>query len=581
MSSIKEMLPLEVEILRNGERTSVDPKNLVLGDLVYVKLGNKVAADLRLVSISADLKFNKSILTGESKEIPGTVEATSENFLESHNIALQGSLCVGGSGLGIVVQAGDSTVFGRIAKLSTGDAPGLTTLQKEILRFVLIIASCALSIAVIVIILWGTWLDKKHKGFITVPVLIIDVVSVMVAFIPEGLPASVTISLSVIANALAKNKVLCKSLMTVETLGSCTMVLSDKTGNENLKHSGILTDEEGRQLQHIAAIAGLCNAAVFERGAESAPNGLPSIRGDATDTAILRFADPIKPVNESSSEWQEIFRIDFNSKMKFSKCHFALDPTSDQVVPLDDALKSRLNAKQRYLASQGQRVILLTQKIVNRLNMPKNVDYESADFAEFVNVQCQEGLIIVGLLGLVDPPKEDVSETIRMLRGAYIRCFMVTGDFASTAVAIAEQCSIITDATRVSTIEALDRDTEPSAVAKYDPDNLNASMVSLVLTGDDVMKMSESQWEQACQYQEVVFARTTPEQKLRIVKEMQSRGNIVAATGDGANDAAALKQADIGIAVAGGSDIAIEAADLILLESFSSMVVGVEYGRLV
>lgn len=121
---------------------------------------------------------------------------------------------------------------GRIAKLSTGEAPGLTTLQKEILRFVLIIASCALSIAVLVIILWGSWLNKKHKGFITVPVLIIDVVSVMVAFIPEGLPASVTISLSVVANALAKNKVLCKSLMTVETLGSCTMVLSDKTGSE-------------------------------------------------------------------------------------------------------------------------------------------------------------------------------------------------------------------------------------------------------------------------------------------------------------------------------------------------------------
>ncbi|KAJ9120086.1 hypothetical protein QFC22_002984 [Naganishia vaughanmartiniae] len=564
MSSIKEMLPAEVEILRNGERTSVEPKNLVLGDMVYVKLGNKVAADLRLVSISADLKFDKSILTGESKEIAGSVEATSENFLESHNIALQGSSCVGGSGLGIVVQTGDSTVFGRIAKLSTGDAPGITTLQREILRFVIIIASCALTIAVIVIILWGAWLDKKHKDFITVPVLIIDVVSVMVAFIPEGLPASVTISLSVIANALAKNKVLCKSLMTVETLGSCTMVLSDKTGtltqnkmtvtsvtalDVDMKHTGVLVDEEARRVRHIATIAGLCNAATFERGGAPSANGLPLVRGDATDTAILRFADAIKPVEEASSEWQEIFRIDFNSKMKFT--------------------------------AQGQRVILLTQKIVNRFDLPKSVDYASPEFAEFVDTECRENLIVVGLLGLVDPPKEDVPETIRILRGAYIRCFMVTGDFASTAVAIAEQCSIITDAEHVATIEALDRDVEPSAVAKYDPDNLNSSALSLVLTGNDVMKMNESQWEQACQYQEVVFARTTPEQKLRIVKEMQSRGNIVAATGDGANDAAALKQADIGIAVAGGSDIAIEAADLILLESFSSMVVGVEYGRLV
>lgn len=140
---------------------------------------------------------------------------------------------------------------------------------------------------------------------------------------------------------------------------------------------------------------------------------------------------------------------------------------------------------------------------------------------------------------------------------------------------------MITDATRVSTVLDLSRDIEMTSVAKYDPDNLNPAAQSLVLTGNDVMSMNDSQWEQACQYQEVVFARTTPEQKLRIVKEMQQRGEIVAATGDGANDAAALKQADIGIAIAGGSDIAMEAADLILLESFSSMVVGVEYGRLV
>lgn len=153
--------------------------------------------------------------------------------------------------------------------------------------------------------------------------------------------------------------------------------------------------------------------------------------------------------------------------------------------------------------------------------------------------------------------------------------------FRLAAVAIAEQCGIITDVNKVSTIRDLSRDIEPISVFKYDADDENPTAKSLVLTGNDVMAMNESQWEQACQYQEVVFARTTPEQKLRIVKEMQSRGNIVAATGDGANDAAALKQADIGIAIVPASDIAIAAADLILLESFSSMVVGVEYGRLV
>jgi sodium/potassium-transporting ATPase subunit alpha len=267
-------------------------------------------------------------------------------------------------------------------------------------------------------------------------------------------------------------------------------------------------------------------------------------------------------------------------------------------------------------------VILLTQKIISRLDIPKSLQYDSPEFADSINAEMREGLVVVGMLGLVDPPKEDVRETMGILRGAFIRCFMVTGDFASSkfsasqsclfihsqaafslaAVAIAEQCGMITDVNKVSTIKDLSRDIEPISVPKYDADDQNPSSKSLVLTGNDVMAMNESQWEQACQYQEVVFARTTPEQKLRIVKEMQSRGNIVAATGDGANDAAALKQADIGIAIAGGvsplvwhvrwnssthlrafkgSDIALEAADLILLESFSSMVVGVEYGRLV
>ncbi|KAJ9117762.1 hypothetical protein QFC20_000040 [Naganishia adeliensis] len=653
MSSIKEMLPVEVEVLRNGAKTSVDPKTLVLGDLVYVKLGNKVAADLRLVSVSADLKFDKSILTGESDQLSGTVESTSENLLESHNIHCPSRFFMhwrfrvenGGSNRRLD-SFSNMLSSGRIAKLSTGEAPGLTTLQKEILRFALIIASCALSIAVLVIILWGSWLNKKHKGFITVPVLIIDVVSVMVAFIPEGLPASVTISLSVVANALATKKVLCKSLMTVETLGSCTMVLSDKTGNiiihvaehslinqnkmtvtsvtaldQDLKHVGVLAKEEARKIQQIATIAGLCNAATFERTSDEVVPGMRPIRGDATDTAILRFADSIKSVEEAAGEWQEVFRMDFNSKTKFMaklfkqqgntsaipaniipqemgmddfvllakgapdillpRCSFAVNPASNSIVPLDDSLINRLEAKQRQLASRGQRVILLTQKVVSRLDVPKSLQYDSAEFADSINAEMCDGLVVVGMLGLVDPPKEDVRETIGILSGAFIRCFMVTGDFASTAVAIAEQCGIITDVNKVSTIRDLSRDIELISVFKYDADDQNPAAESLVLTGTDVMAMNESQWEQACQYQEVVFARTTPEQKLRIVKEMQSRGNIVAATGDGANDAVALKQGDIGIAIAGGSDIAMEAADLILLESFSSMVVGVEYGRLV
>ena len=216
-----------------------------------------------------------------------------------------------------MVQTGDNTVFGRIAKLSATGAPSLTTLQREILRFVIIIVTLALTLSVIVIILWAAWLNRDHPGFITPSNLVIDVVSVCVAFVPEGVPACVTISLAVIANSLSKNKVLCKSLMTVETLGAVNVLCSDKTGTLTMNrmtvtNAAVLDDQFDAQeardriiaraenadcVRQIAAVAGICNSAQFDETTMDQPIGLRTVNGDATGTwsakiqLIGRFCD--------------------------------------------------------------------------------------------------------------------------------------------------------------------------------------------------------------------------------------------------------------------------------------------------
>lgn len=643
MNSIANMLPSDVLVLRDGSKIRVPAMNLVLGDVVFIGLGNKIPADLRLVEASSDLKLDRAVLTGESEPISGTVDHTDDNFLETKNIALQGTLCVGGSGTGVVIQTGDHTVFGRIAKLSSGEAHGLSTLQRELLRFVLFIVSMAVLLSTIVVILWAAWLNRFHHGFITPANLVIDIVSVCVAFIPEGLPACVTISLSVVASALARKKILCKSLVTVETLGSTNVICSDKTGTLTLNkmsvtRASILDDDfaatdvsgilsapttRGSNVRQLVAIAGICNAATFVEADMDKPVEIREVNGDATDAAILRFAENAVPVHKLNEPWVEVFRGNFNSKTKFmlrilqlskgmpsnsrpspldesddfdwddllllckgapdvllTRCTHSLTEEGGSPVPITNEIVARLIRTQEAWAAKGQRVLLLARRTINRDSIPKGMTFDSQGFADLVNTELNQHLTVVGLVGLVDPPKPDIPATVATLRGAHIRFMMVTGDFPLTAVSIAEQCGIITNASSIHHVEDLDRDMDEKHVNPYDS-QANERIKGIVLTGTDLMKMNASQWAQVIQYEEVVFARTSPEQKLRIVKEYQAFGNIVAMTGDGVNDAPSLKAADIGIAMGGGSDVACEASDLVLLDSFSAIVTAVERGRLV
>ncbi|KAK4046272.1 hypothetical protein OIV83_006195 [Microbotryomycetes sp. JL201] len=635
MSSIKGMLPSDVLVCRDGVTAKIKAEDIVVGDVVKISLGVKVPADLRLVSCSSDLKFDRSILTGESKPVSASVDCTDDNFMETRNIALQGTMCLSGSALGVCVGTGDQTVFGRIAKAASGERPVKTSLEREILRFVLIIGGLALSIAILIVILWVAWLRKDHPGFMSVQSLLINCVSVMVAFLPEGLPIAVTLSLTVIASSMSKKNVLCKSLSVVESLGCVSVICSDKTGTltqnrmsvvnvvigdtisniNEARQSSARDSAFGKCVRALAAVAGLCNDAAFESTSTDEPVETRKVNGDATDTGLLRFAESISSADELRSSWTEVGKVAFNSKNKFAikvfktvgdkhldsalvndsfdehDCLLLVKGAPDvllrrcssymtadgEVAELDEKAANAITAQQSDLASRGQRVLLLAQRTFS----PKELGVEDIDDEELL-VSLNVDLTIIGMAALVDPLREDTAETVRICRGAGIRFMMVTGDMSLTASSIASSCGIFSNPpSDIKRFEDLPRDLPLEQIADYDRDKPeDARMTSLVLSGNEIQTMTESQWKQAIAFDEVVFARTTPQQKLQIVKTYQAAEQTVAVTGDGVNDAAALKQADVGVAIAGGSEVAMEAADLILLDNFSAIVAGVESGRL-
>ncbi|KAH9035191.1 sodium-potassium ATPase [Lactarius pseudohatsudake] len=577
MSSIQGMLPADVIVLRDGKQATVPAAALVPGDIVQITLGQKVPADVKLIDVSGDIRFDRSVLTGESEPIAGRLDKTNDNILETKNIALQGTLCVSGSGRGLVFQTGDNTVFGRIAKLSSAAPTSMTTLQREILRFVVIIASLATMVAILIVILWAAWLRHSFPNYINTSGLLIDVVSVMVAFIPEGLPIAVTLSLAKVANTLSKHKVLCKSLSIVETLGSVNVLCSDKTGTltQNKMH-----------VEDAAIYDVTYSLSSLRDSLDSAPHSIienqhanRKINGDATDSALLKFADfLLASVDAARTRWRHVHKMAFNSKTKYmltlseavpptnneasrvpqkfllGRCSHVVSPGADKPTFLTYAARQRIVAIQEQWAAQGRRVILLARRVVPRDALPKELD----------------------------PPIS--LTTVRTCRGAGIRFFVVTGDHPATAVAIAAQAGIITNPAAVHhASDLLEQSSfkDKEHVEITEPHDPSDPPQSIVITGAELETLSPEQEDILCSYKEIVFARTTPEQKLRIVRSMQARECVVAVTGDGVNDAPALRAADCGIAMGNGSDVAREAADMVLLEDFSAIVVALEYGRLV
>ncbi|KAF4124728.1 sodium/potassium-transporting ATPase subunit alpha [Geosmithia morbida] len=638
MSSIKHMLPEECEVIREGVVVRPPASEIVPGDLVRAKSGDKLPADMRFVQVSSDAKFDRSVLTGESRPVPATVDHTDTNYLETFNIGLQGTHCTVGSCMGIVVATGDRTVFGRIAKLTSEPETKMTTLERELMYFVIFICCVMFTMAAIAVTVWGAWLHKDHPDFINVPTLIVSLVSVTVAFMPEGLPVALTAGLTITANLMRKEKILCKSLKTVETLGSVSVVCSDKTGtltegtmtvteavvglnSMSVDDAASAPRESGSSLRQLRAMSALCNAGEMDAATSSLPLTERRIFGDATDQAILRFAEAVESggVAYLRACWSMTFELGFNSKNKFmircfsiakteclpqtlsrleagtfgdkdmlltikgapdvivDRCTQYVTATGD-MAPIDKSIKMRIDYLKNRYSSQGKRCLLLARKVVpldQVCGEPRTTEQEAS-----ILEHSRSGLVLVGLVAIVDPLRPEIPDVVRTLRGAGIRVAMVTGDFALTALAIARDAGIVTSETVDGPSDLRrtpdDEDLKSTAAAPQ----IIRHPGAIVLSGPDLISLTEYQWSTLTRYREVVFARTTPEQKLRIVREFQNE-NVVAMTGDGVNDAPSLKAADVGVALGSGSDIAIEAADMILLDSFSSFLSAVQYGRVV
>jgi sodium/potassium-transporting ATPase subunit alpha len=609
MKSIKMLLTNTAVVIRDGAKVEIPAKEVLVGDIVALSMGDKVPADLYIFEASFDLKFDKALLTGESDPVSGTTTVTDDNPYETKNLALSSTLVVQGSMKGVVFAIGDDTVVGKVVALANKNSNLQSNLQKEIQQFSLIVSILAVSLFLISMLFWGVNTQVNHPGFATASGAIINAIGCLTAFVPQGLPVCVALSLTVIAQRMAAQKVLIKNLATIETVGSMSVLCSDKTGTltegkmsvEQVGLPGqIFTSAERVRTtstgQFFLSSLTTCNDAYIEQsGTESI------VRGNSTDVAVFKFN-----ASSPAPSWKKVASFPFNSKNKWMAVivqdekngyHLivkggpdVLIPTISHVQNYDGTLavidKDQVMKLQESWSSEGQRVLIVCSKQLKISALPNDQIMD-----DFVASQLSS-MNLLGLVGIRDPPRKQVPAAVEKMRQAGIRVFMVTGDFRATALAIARQVGIVTSLKPEMADDSL--------VQKYGhhvgkkahemKPSGECEPKAIVLTGTDVSTFESKHWDIVfSEFEEIVFARTTPEQKCLIVEELKKRGDsVVGVTGDGTNDAPALKgttiytAADIGFAMGAGSDVAKESAHMVLLTNdFSAILVGIENGRLV
>ncbi|XP_069804972.1 potassium-transporting ATPase alpha chain 1 [Dendropsophus ebraccatus] len=611
IASFKNLVPQQATVIRDGEKFQINANQLVVGDLVEIKGGDRVPADIRIITAQG-CKVDNSSLTGESEPQTRSPEYTHESPLETRNIAFFSTMCLEGTATGIIINTGDRTIIGRIASLASGVGNEKTPIAIEIEHFVDIIAGLAIffgaTFFVVAMVIGYPFLRAM-----------VFFMAIVVAYVPEGLLATVTVCLSLTAKRLARKNCVVKNLEAVETLGSTSVICSDKTGTltqnrmtvshlwfDNQIHSADTTEDQSGQSfdqtsdtwRALSKVVSLCNRASFKGGQDGVPIPKRIVIGDASETALLKFSElTVGNVMEYRDRFKKATEVPFNSTNKFQlSIHELQDPLDlryllvmkgaperilercstimikGQELPLDTQWQEAFQTAYMDLGGLGERVLGFCHLYLNEKEYPRgyNFDTEEMNFPT-------SGLCFAGLISMIDPPRATVPDAVMKCRTAGIRVIMVTGDHPITAKAIAASVGIISEGSE--TVEDI------AARLRIPVEQVNKRDArACVINGGQIKDMTSEELVEALKmHPEMVFARTSPQQKLIIVESCQKLGAIVAVTGDGVNDSPALKKADIGVAMGiAGSDAAKNAADMILLDdNFASIVTGVEQGRLI
>jgi sodium/potassium-transporting ATPase subunit alpha len=552
LEALKKLLPFYVKVMRDGKEKEIHAREIVPGDIIMLSEGDKIPADARLIETS-ELKVSNAPLTGESEPMLRNGELFDGEFIESPNIAFAGTTVISGSGRAAVFATGMSTEFGRIAHLTSAVEAGLSPLQKEIVRVSRILATIAAAVGIFFFAL-GFFIGRSFwDNFIFA-------IGITVALIPEGMLPTMTLSLAMGSQRMAKRKALIKTLASVETLGAVTVICTDKTGTLTQNKMSAVKMWSGNNVipvqdlrkdtaAELLKIAYLCNNARFIDG---------QYKGDPTEIALFKVAREI--IGDLKTE--RIKEIPFDAERKrmstvnviedkimalskgateglFPLCSHML--INGEKVPLDQALRQKTTEVYHALTDMGLRVLSFAYKEIGK-----------SEAAGMKPGEIENDMVFAGLIGLEDPPRPEVPEALIKCHDAGIRVVMITGDGSRTAVAIARQIGLI----------------------KENP---------VVIEGREFNQMSDSELREKLLKKEGIFARMTPRHKLRVVSVLKEEGEIVAVTGDGVNDAPALKKADIGLAMGiSGTDVAKEASDMILLDdNFATIVNAIEEGRTV
>jgi len=589
---LKKMLPAKARVVRNGEVSEIESLYLVPGDLLLIEEGDHISADARLIFVN-DLKVNNSSLTGEVDPVirrEDPQHLVSGSIADTKNLIFTGTTVIGGKGSAVIYATGMDTEFGKIAGLSQKIKEAPSPLQIEINKLSRLITIIAVVLGVLFFLL--SRFIVKLSFFDS----IIFAIGIIVANVPEGLLPTLTLSLSMGTQRMAKRNALIKKLSTVETLGSATIICTDKTGtltknemtvrelyllNNHVKIDGIgykpegkFSDIEGHNLDDnvknlsdmALKIAVLCNNSQLRKSKET---GEFTIIGDPTEGAlIVAAAKAGYDIANYREEKTRIYENFFSSERKMmsvvcnegeetvayikgapveiiNKCTHVLD-LNLEVRELDDKTRQQIISVNDNYALSALRVIALAYKKVPNIDRKFELPGQVYDPSNIEN-----NMIFTGLSAMQDPPRTEVEDAIKICRKAGIKVVMITGDYGLTAESIARKIGLI-----------------------------NTTQVKII-TGADLEKADENELMKLLKTDEVIFARVNPEHKLRIAQTFKKMGEIVAMTGDGVNDSPALKAADIGIAMGiSGTDVARESADMILTDdNFASIVNAIEEGR--